>query len=475
MESKKTVLTEALGSVSSKYIEEALETRKLRRSAVRLQRVSAACIALAVVALCTVTALAVKYWVPSWKDLFGKDQNVIGEEDQEPLLPDSVSASGDLDLNLEIQGIISDERVLYIPFTLSSKDGTPLDSRGNFRNYRMYFPDKMMSGGYQYFFLGPDGETAPGTLGGVFYAHWQAEPTVKDVVIEVTDWQELETVDAVKVDINIADTVEKAGSNAKLPALYRSPFGYYLSDPQEEYLWQPGGGRTLIPGSTDVYIDNMGWENGYLHIVIRGPLDSDEWTYGRNWLSESGETAYTDGYWYFVDTRTGEKLFVEPYGFGELPDVIFDDVEEAEWNYFWQFLKVGREDLPYLEMYAGGDRIYITKWEGSLTLSTQVPVTIPSEVLARDIPIDYNGEALTIDRIECSKISIAVYFPGYVDSTNWAYFEALDKNGKRIDCRWSFIAEQSGKECMYWAVFDEPLEPGTVCTVTYNGQPIFSR
>ena len=168
-------------------------------------------------------------------------------------------------------------------------------------------------------------------------------------------------------------------------------------------------------------------------------------------------------------------VYVERHGFGAGPSEIYEDLGETDWQYGWQFVKISKEDLPYLEMYSGGGNQYMTKWRGTLELTADVPVTMPSEVLAREIPIDYNGEALTVDRIECSKVSIAVYFPGYVDSTNWAYFEALDKDGNRIDCRWSFMAEQSNRECMYWAIFDEPVDPGTIYYVTCNGQEIWSR
>ena len=68
MDTKEEMLTDAMGNVSSNYIEEALETRMIKRSAVRMRKLSAACIALAVVALCTVTVLAIKYWTPSWRD-----------------------------------------------------------------------------------------------------------------------------------------------------------------------------------------------------------------------------------------------------------------------------------------------------------------------------------------------------------------------------------------------------------------------
>ena len=480
MNTKEEMLTDAIGNVNSNYVEEALETRTIKRSAARMRRLSAACIALAVVALCTVTALAVKYWVPSWRDLFGTKQTVIGDEDVS--LPQG-STAGDLELSMDINSILSDERVLYMTFTLRSKDGTPLDRSGQFKDYRMYYPDKLMSGGYQYYFLDPSEEAAPGELGGVIYAHWQSDPTVKSAVISFTDWQEPERVDAVKVDINIADTVEKAGTNAKLEPL-RHTFGTDdVRTMYEGYLWQPAGGQTMLPGSNGVYIDNLGWEDGMLHIVLRGPCKEAEWLTGG--VTEVPKYADPDiwsrsQHWYFVDSRTGEKLYVElnENGFASPVDLGEVDLsEDPDWQYAWQFLKIAKEDLPYLELYCGGENVNVTKWSGTKEISVELPVTMPSEVLARGIPIVFDGEDLTIDRIECSKVSIAVYFPGHIDSTTgiMSAFEAWDKDGKRIDCHWSFVAEQSDRECMVWAIFDEPIEPGNVCTVTYNGQPIFSR
>ena len=475
MDTREEMLTDAMGNVSSNYIEEALETRMIKRSAVRMRRLSAACIALAFVALCTVTALAVKYWVPSWRDIFGTKQNVIGDEDV--TLPQG-STTGDLDLNMDINGILSDERVLYMTFTLRSKDGTPLSRSGQFKDYRMYYPDKLMSGGYQYYFLDPSEEAAPGELGGVIYAHWQSDPTVKSAVISFTDWQEPEKVDAVKVDISIADIVEKAGTNANIPVLYREIFGRTIYDVHNGYLWQPAGGQTELPGSNGVYLDNFGWEDGLLHIVLRGPCVEADWGFGGTTKLPANELddGVIDGNWFFVDSRTGEKLYVETYGYGESPQCIYEDLEETDWQYAWQFLKIAKEDLPYLELYCGGDSVNVTKWVGTKEFTVDIPVTMPSKVLARDLAIHYNGEDLTIDRIECSKVSIAIYFPGYVDSASGInIFEVFDKDGERIDCNLTFTAEQSNRECMFWGTFNEPIDPDNVCTVTYNGQPIFCR
>jgi len=485
MDTKKEMLAEAIGSAGSGYIEEALETRRIRRSAVRLQRITAACIALAVVAVCTVSVLAVKYWIPSWKDLFGTDQNVVGSEDEVQLPPESVQAKGDLDLDMQINSVLSDERILYMTFTLRSKDGTPLDRSGQFKDYRMYFPDKMMSGGYQYYFLEPSDAAAPGELGGVIYAHWQSDPTVKSAVISFTDWMEPERVDAVKVNIDIADIVEKAGTNANLEPL-RHTFGNDVRYLREGYLWQPAGGQTMLPGSNGVYIDNLGWEDGMLHIVLRGPCEDDEWLTGG--VTEIPKYADPDfwnrsKHWYFVDSRTGEKLYVElhEHGFASPIDLgeadLSEDGDLPDWQYAWQFLKVAKEDLPYLELYCGGDSVNVTKWAGTREISVDLPVTMPSEVLVRNVPIDFRGEKLTIDRIECSKISMAVYFPGYVDSTTGIMnsFAAWDKDGELIDCNWYFTAEQSGSECMIWTCFKEPMDPADISIITYQGRTIFSR
>ncbi|MCR5009928.1 MAG: hypothetical protein K6A91_03215, partial [Clostridia bacterium] len=82
-----------------------------------------------------------------------------------------------------------------------------------------------------------------------------------------------------------------------------------------------------------------------------------------------------------------------------------------------------------------------------------------------------------IDRIECSKISMAVYFPGYVDPTTGIMdsFAAWDKDGELIDCNWYFTDEPSNRECMVWTNFKEPMDPADIYTLTYQGRTIFTR
>lgn len=81
-------------------------------------------------------------------------------------------------------------------------------------------------------------------------------------------------------------------------------------------------------------------------------------------------------------------------------------------------MAVDKEALPYLELHWGGKYIFTTVLPGhwKVTLD-ETPVTVQSEVLAENVPLTYGGEELTAERIECSKLSMAVYFADYVDST----------------------------------------------------------
>ena len=107
----------------------------------------------------------------------------------------------------------------------------------------------------------------------------------------------------------------------------------------------------------------------------------------------------------------------------------------------------------------------------------ETPVTVQSEVLAESVSLSYGGEVLTAEKIECSKLSMAVYFADYVDSTTGilSAFKAFDADGAPIPCDWSFIAEQTDGSCMVWARFDEPMEPGRICKLTFNGETVFAR
>ena len=71
---------------------------------------------------------------------------------------------------------------------------------------------------------------------------------------------------------------------------------------------------------------------------------------------------------------------------------------------------------------------------------------------------------------------MAVYFDGFVDSTadTWK-FEIFDANGDLIPSNWGYIAAQNEDSCMFLTEFDEPIEPETVCKLTYNGEIVFER
>ena len=141
-------------------------------------------------------------------------------------------------------------------------------------------------------------------------------------------------------------------------------------------------------------------------------------------------------------------------------------------------MTVDREALPYLELHWGGKEITTTVLPGNWRVTLEgTPVTIESEVLAENVPLTFGGEELTAERIECSKLSMAVYFADYVDSTTGILgaFEVFDANGDIIPCDWSFIADQTDDSCMIWTRFNEPIEPESICKLTFNGETVFTR
>ena len=114
------------------------------------------------------------------------------------------------------------------------------------------------------------------------------------------------------------------------------------------------------------------------------------------------------------------------------------------------------------------------RWKVTLD---ETPVTVQSEVLAENVPLSYAGETILAKKIECSKLSVAVYFADYVDSTTGILgaFRVFDADGKPIPCDWSFTADQADDSCMIWTRFNEPMEPGSVCKLTFNGETVFTR
>ena len=251
--------------------------------------------------------------------------------------------------------------------------------------------------------------------------------------------------------------VENAGENARLPKLSQSQLPQHL-----EYLWQPGDADIPLPYGS-LSICNAGWENGVLQMVMKGPVNQNI-SYPENW--------------YFVDTRTDTIIYPESRAMFYTPGTLDPSITDTDWNYIWEFVLVDKETLPYLELHWGGKYIFTTVLPGhwKVTLD-ETPVTIASEVLAEDVSVTYGGEELTAERIECSKLSMAVYFADYVDSTTGILgaFRVFDADGKPIPCDWSFTADQADDSCMIWTRFDEPMEPGSVCKLTFNGETVFTR
>ena len=463
MDRKLETLTAAIGNVDTAYLEEALnfESMKARRGkAVHLPRLSAACAALLAVFGLAVTAFAVSRLPLSWRDIFSPEQTVIGDEDETPVVSQQQpTAAATEALNIRIEKVISDERTLYLLYSVKANEGAVLDQDGQFTDFELYFPSKMMSGAYVSYFLERKAGVPENELEGVVYADWQPGGDANGLVMTFANWQEKRWFDHEKIDFNVAEMVENAGENAKLPQCRQR-----FRNGTVRYYWQPGDADVQLPCGASIC--NAGWEDGTLQLVMKEPLGSDKW-------SASWETN-----WYFLDTRADTVIYPEPHcHFGQPSD--FDpEATDTEWRYFWRDVTVDKEALPYLELHWGGKEITTTvlpgKWKVTLE---ETPVTVQSEVLAENVSLSFGGETLTAERIECSKLSMAVYFADYVDSTTGilSAFKAFDEDGKPIPCDWSFIADQADDSCMVWTRFDEPMALESVYKITFNEKTIFTR
>ena len=412
---------------------------------------------LGIVSLMSLTAFAFSRLELSWKDIWGEEQTVISDDDEMLISSEHTTeeTAEEDNLQINIQKVISDERALYILYTVRGKEGQFLDPNGRFANFQMYFPDKMMSGAYYQLSLNHASEKGANELGGVIYADWQADTEELELILQFSDWQEREMQDSVKVDFDLEEAVQNAGENVRLP----------VSNNQwvQEYLWQPAGRQTELPYSNGVFLDNVGWEDGILQFVLRGPVDAWEWFCGQDF--------------YFIDTRTDMIIYPASLGVGCTPDEFDKTIGEVDWQYFWRYFEVEEEDLPFLELYCGGKETYVTKITGDYkVIIDEIPVTMSSECLVKNIELEYNGAPERIEKIECSKITIGIYFAECIDSTAGILqmFEAYDAEGNMLDYQWAYTADANGEGSLVWAVFDEPQEQGTINTITYNGEVIYS-
>mgnify|MGYP002536287370 FL=1 len=460
MDRKTDKLVSAIGDIDTAYLEEALDfnrTNADRRKRTRFPKLSAACAAVLIILGVSVTAFAISRIPLSWRDIFSPGQTVIGDADEAPVISQQQpQAAATEELQIKVEKVISDERSLYLLYSVKANEGAVLDQTGKFTDFELYFPGKMMSGAYVSQFLERKEGIPENELEGVVYANWQPGDSANGLVMNLSNWQEKRWFDDVKVDFNVAEMVENAGENAKLSKLQTAY--------SPEYLWQPGDADVKLPGNASIC--NAGWEDGILQLVMKEPLSAQEWS------------ATWENNWYFLDTRTDTVIYPEPHCHFGQPGDFGPEAADADWHYFWRDVTVDKESLPYLELHWGGKDIFTTvlpgKWKVTLE---ETPVTIASEVLAENVPLTYGGEELTAERIECSKLSMAVYFADYVDSTTGILgaFRVFDADGKPIPCDWSFTADQADDSCMIWTRFDEPIEPECICRLTFNGETVFER
>ena len=468
----------ALDNMDTAYLEEALDfepkaARKTGRKKVgRVPKLSAACVVLLILLGVSVTAFAISRIPLSWRDIFSPGQTVIGDEDEVPVISQQQQpeqhqqqAVPTEEMQIKIEKVISDERTLYLLYSVKANEGAVLGQNGKFTDFELYFPGKMMSGAYVSHFLERKDGVPENELEGVVYANWQPGDSANGLVMNLSNWQEEKWFDDVTIDFDVAEMVENAGENANLPKLFVGRLPQYrhwfVNDPLIEYLWQPGDADVKLPYG-GLSICNAGWENGVLQMVMKGPVN---------------ENISSHENWYFLDTRTDTIIYPEPEGNYRTPDMLDPNATDTDWRYIWESVLVDKEALPYLELHWGGKNIFTTVLPGQWKVTLdETPVTVQSEVLAENVPLSYVGETLLAERIECSKLSMAVYFADYVDSTkgDWI-FRIFDANGDPIPCQWSFIAAQTDDSCMFWTRFDEPIEPESICKLTFNGKTVFER
>ena len=463
MDRKTDKLVSAIGDIDTAYLEEALDfnrTNADRRKRTRFPKLSAACAAVLIILGVSVTAFAISRIPLSWRDIFSPGQTVIGDADEAPVISQQQpQATATEELQIKVEKVISDERALYLLYSVKANEGAVLDQTGKFADFELYFPGKMMSGAYVSYFLERKEGVPKNELEGVVYANWQPGDSTNGLVMTFANWQEKRWFDHEKIDFNVAEMVESTRENAKLPQCQQR-----FRNGTVRYYWQPGDADVQLPCGASIC--NAGWEDGTLQLVMKEPLGSDEWS------------ATWEKNWYFLDTRTDTVIYPEPHCHFEQPDEFDPDATDADWRYFWRDVAVDKEALPYLELHWGGKEITTTVLPGDWRVTLEgTPVTIESEVLAENVSLSYGGETLTAERIECSKLSMAVYFADYIDSTTGILgaFKAFDEGGKSIPCDWSFIADQTDDSCMIWTRFNEPIEPECICRLTFNGETVFER
>lgn len=352
MDRKTDKLVSAIGDIDTAYLEEALDfnrTNADRRKRTRFPKLSAACAAVLIILGVSVTAFAISRIPLSWRDIFSPGQTVIGDADEAPVISQQQpQAAATEELQIKVEKVISDERSLYLLYSVKANEGAVLDQTGKFTDFELYFPGKMMSGAYVSQFLERKEGIPENELEGVVYANWQPGDSANGLVMNLSNWQEKRWFDDVKVEFNVAEMVENAGENAKLSKLQTAY--------SPEYLWQPGDADVKLPGNASIC--NAGWEDGILQLVMKEPLSAQEWS------------ATWENNWYFLDTRTDTVIYPEPHCHFGQPGDFGPEAADADWHYFWRDVTVDKESLPYLELHWGGKDIFTTvlpgKWKVTL-------------------------------------------------------------------------------------------------------------
>ena len=478
MNSEIEKLSSAIEEVDAKYLEEALDyvpqQRAVRRKrGLRRSGLSAACVALLVILGVGAAVYGAGRLPLSWRDIFRKDQTVIGDQDEASVVSEPISEPGSAqtpedpavgapltDFTVRIEKVLGDERIMYLLYTVKANEGAILSPTGRFAEFRKDFAGKLMSGVYvQYFFPRREGVPANELEGAVVsYAPWQPTGKKETVTISFTDWQEMGPLSVPKAALDLEAMVAAAGDHAAIP-----------NEPgaKHPYLWEPGQWDVPLPYG-GISVCNAGWENGILQIVTK--------------VSDTGEglALSCNDNWYLTDSRTGKILEPEWGDTLRSPLDLNSGIgpEDCGYSYHWGFVPVEKEAIPYLEMHWGSASRYTTALSGTWKAQiTDIPQTMQSRRLAENLTLHYGGKDLAVSRIECSKLSMAVYFPDYVDSTSGILgeFKAFDGDGNPVPCNWGFLADQNDDSCMIWTVFDEPIDPESIAKLTFCGETIFAE
>lgn len=172
-------LVSAIGDMDTAYLEEALDFDGAKTKTLRFPKLSAAVVAVLVILGLSVTAFAISRIPLSWRDIFSPGQTVIGDEDEAPVVsqqqPEQQAVPTE-EMQIKIKKVISDERILYLLYSVKANEGAVLDQKGNFYSFDLYFPGQMMTGVYMPYFLERKEGVPENELEGVVYANWQAAP-----------------------------------------------------------------------------------------------------------------------------------------------------------------------------------------------------------------------------------------------------------------------------------------------------------